>query len=176
MLEQDGVKVTLISAGKFKTEGNPFEPLSDEAREAFQADIDAFYAMFTNDVAKGRGASADDVRSGFGEGRMVMARDAVKAGMADRVATFDETVARLARGDVPASRARAQADTEMSEAVADRLESLRASEEKLDNDIAALEQQNDSEDIPSSASQVDPAEAASRSWVRDLHRELHAQA
>ncbi len=35
-LEKDGVKVTMVSAGKYKTEGNPFEPLTDEARAAMQ--------------------------------------------------------------------------------------------------------------------------------------------
>lgn len=29
-----GIKTTLISAGKYKTEGNPFEPLTEEARAA----------------------------------------------------------------------------------------------------------------------------------------------
>lgn len=98
-LEQEGVKVTLISAGKFKTEGNPFEPLSEEALAAMQADVDAYYQMFVGAVAKGRGVTADTVRDDFGQGRMVMAGAAVKAGMADRVATFDDTVRRLASGD-----------------------------------------------------------------------------
>jgi signal peptide peptidase SppA len=97
-LEQEGVKVTLISAGKFKTEGNPFEPLSEEALAAFQSDVDQIYLSFLGAVAKGRGVTVDEVRASFGQGRMVQARDAVKAGMADRVATFDETVQRLASG------------------------------------------------------------------------------
>jgi ClpP class serine protease len=33
-MEMMGVKNTLISAGKFKTEGNPYEPLSDDAKRA----------------------------------------------------------------------------------------------------------------------------------------------
>lgn len=106
MLEQDGVKMTLISAGKFKVEGNPFEPLSEEARAAIQADVDSFYSMFVGDVAKGRGVKADDVRADYGEGRMVLAKAAVGAGMADRVAAFSDTVARLARGtSAPGRRA-----------------------------------------------------------------------
>jgi signal peptide peptidase SppA len=117
-LEQDGVKVTLVSAGKFKTEGNPFEPLSEEAVAAFQADVDAYYTMFVNDVAKGRGVSAAAVRDGFGEGRMVMARDAVAAGMADRVATVDDTVRRLATGG-PVGKGRAASQTIDVEITAD---------------------------------------------------------
>ena len=110
-MEQDGVKVTLISAGKFKTEGNPFEPLSEEALAAVQADVDAYYGMFVADVAKGRGVAVADARDNFGQGRMVMARDAVKAGMADRVATFDDTVRRLASGTKPTGKAAFGAQT-----------------------------------------------------------------
>lgn len=96
-LEQLGVDITLISAGRYKVEGNPYEPLTDEAREAIQAEVDEFYGMFTGDVAKGRGVKSADVRSGFGEGRMVMARPAVDEGMADRVATIDEAITRASR-------------------------------------------------------------------------------
>lgn len=94
---QKGVKTTLISAGKFKTEGNPFEPLTEEARDALQARVDVFYDMFVKAVARGRGAKVSDVRSGFGQGRMEPAARAVAEGMVDRVATLDETIARLAR-------------------------------------------------------------------------------
>lgn len=94
-LEQAGEDVTLISAGKYKTEGNPFEPLSGEAEAHLQEQVDAYYQMFVKGVAKARGTSVADVRDNFGEGRMVMAREAVSRGMADRVGTLDETIARL---------------------------------------------------------------------------------
>lgn len=96
--EREGVKITLISAGKFKTEGNPYEPLSNEAREAIQARVNDFYAMFTKAVARHRGVSVETVRSGFGEGRVVGAQEAVRLGMADRVETMTETLRRLASG------------------------------------------------------------------------------
>jgi signal peptide peptidase SppA len=109
MQEKMGVKTTLIYKGEFKTEGNPFEPLDPEARAAVQARVDEFYAMFVGDVAKARGVSVAQVKDGFGQGRMVLAKGAVKEGMADRIATFDETVARLARGGGTAGAARATA-------------------------------------------------------------------
>lgn len=97
-LEEDiGVKTTLISAGRFKTEGNPYEPLSDEARAAIQEQVDDFYAAFVADVAKGRGVSVGAVKSGYGEGRMVTAKRAVELGMADRIDTFEATVSKLVR-------------------------------------------------------------------------------
>lgn len=92
-LEQEGVKVTLVSAGKYKAEGNSFEPLGDEARAALQQTVDNYYGLFVNAVAKGRGVKAEDVKNGFGEGRIVSASQAVKLGMADRVATLDQVLA-----------------------------------------------------------------------------------
>jgi signal peptide peptidase SppA len=93
-LETEGVKVSLVSAGKYKVEGNPYEALSDEARAALQDKVDQYYGMFTRGVAQNRGTSQAKVREGFGQGRMVMAQDAVKQNMADRVATLDEVLAK----------------------------------------------------------------------------------
>lgn len=97
-LEAEGVSVTLVSAGKYKTEGNPYQALSGEAKDALQSDVDKFYGMFVKAVAQGRGATQESVRSGYGEGRMVMAQDAVKAGMADRVGTLDQVLSDLGVG------------------------------------------------------------------------------
>src|SRR5581483_1946313 len=109
LAESMGVKVTLISAGRYKTEGNEFEPLSEEAQGAIQQLVDDTYAMFVGAVARGRGVKAADVRSGMGEGRVVLAQDAVRLGMADRIATLPDVLDRL--GAAPSGRtARAQAD------------------------------------------------------------------
>jgi ClpP class serine protease len=94
-LEQEGVKVTLISAGKHKVEGNPFEPLSEEAMAFKQARVDEAYAQFVRDVARGRGVSVADVRGGYGEGRALTAKDAKAAGLIDRIATMEDTIGRL---------------------------------------------------------------------------------
>lgn len=96
-LDKMGIKVSLVSAGKFKTEGNPYEPLGDDARAALQARVDEFYQMFTSDVAKGRGVAVDTVRGTFGEGRMVGAKQAVSLGMADGVGTLEDAIRRAAK-------------------------------------------------------------------------------
>lgn len=97
-----GIVPTLVSAGKFKVEGNPYEPLGDEARAAMQADVDDYYRMFTADVARGRSATRDEVTAGYGEGRCLHAKQAVSAGLADRVETLGDAVRRVAS---PAGRA-----------------------------------------------------------------------
>lgn len=109
--EMEGVKRTYISAGKYKAELNPFEPLSDEARSALQARVDGHYAEFVAAVARGRGVKAADVRGGFGEGRVVSAYGALTLGMVDRVETLDSVIARLARGGRPGGGARAEPAT-----------------------------------------------------------------
>lgn len=110
----EGLKISLISAGKYKVEGNPFEPLSDEARTAMQSEVNAFYGDFTNDVARNRGVRTSEVRNGFGEGRVLTAAKAVSEGLADKVATFEEVLQSLvpSGGSNNSSRKRARADVE----------------------------------------------------------------
>lgn len=96
-LEREGVKFTLVHAGKFKVEGNPFGPLDDEARAQIQGRVDAFFDMFIKDIAAGRKVTPRHVRSNFGEGRLLMAVDAKAAGMVDRIATMNDTIARQLR-------------------------------------------------------------------------------
>lgn len=94
--ESEGVKYTYISAGKYKTEGHPYEPLGEEALAAMQANVDRYHAMFVSDLAKGRHVSVEHVRDGFGQGRVVGAKAAVEAGMADSVGTLDDAIRRAA--------------------------------------------------------------------------------
>jgi signal peptide peptidase SppA len=94
---QAGVKTTLVTAGKFKAEGNPFEPLSEEALASIQGRVDEMYSMFVADVAKGRGVPRDTVRESYGQGRVLLAKPAFEAGMVDRIDTLQATVDRVGR-------------------------------------------------------------------------------
>ena len=94
-LEEEGVKPTLISAGKFKVEGNPYVPLDPEAQAFMQSRVDDYYNAFIKAVAKGRGVSVADVRDGMGEGRVLGADAALAANMVDGIATFDDVLAKM---------------------------------------------------------------------------------
>ena len=96
--DQAGVKTTLVTSSKYKAEGNPWGPMDDEAKAELQSKVDAYHAMFVAAVARGRGVTEHQVNTSFGQGRMAMAADAVKAGMADRVATFAQVLNRLGAG------------------------------------------------------------------------------
>lgn len=92
---KEGIKLTVISAGKHKVEGNPTEPLSDETRAFIQQAVDSAYTAFTKDVAKFRGVDVSAVRNGFGEGRALSSKDAKAAGLIDKIATLEDVVGKL---------------------------------------------------------------------------------
>ena len=104
-LDAQGVTPTIISAGERKTEGNEFEPLTDDARAEMQRRADTFYGQFVSDVAKGRGVSADTVRSEYGKGSILLAKEALAAGMVDGIGTIDDALRLAARAPSPAPRA-----------------------------------------------------------------------
>lgn len=94
-LEQEGIDVTVISAGKYKLEGSPFGPLGDDAKAVLQDRVDTAYGQFVKDVARGRGVSQAAVRDGYGQGRALGAKDAERAGLIDSIGTMDQTIERL---------------------------------------------------------------------------------
>ena len=96
-MDEAGVKTTLISAGKFKVEGNPYAPLDEEAQGFMQSRVDDYYAAFTKAVAKGRGVSISQVRDGMGQGRVLGAEAALASSMVDGIATFEDVVKKMRR-------------------------------------------------------------------------------
>jgi ClpP class serine protease len=106
MMEELGVKTTFISAGRYKVEGNSYEPLTDEARAAMQARIDSYYNTFTTDLSRFRSADAETIKNGFGQGRTVPAYEAVRLGMADKVQSLDTFLESLANTPTDAERRR----------------------------------------------------------------------
>lgn len=108
-LEQEGIAITEISAGLFKTEGAPWKPLDAAGEEFFRTRVAEVYDWFTSDVARFRGTSQDAVKAGFGEGRVLPAEAARAAGLVDRIATLDEVILGMAESIPPRRGARADA-------------------------------------------------------------------
>lgn len=96
-LGKAGVETTLISAGRYKTEGNPFHRLSSDARRHVQGRVNEYFDMFVRSVARNRAVDAAAVRNGMGQGRLLDAERAKRENMVDGVATFDEVVGKLAQ-------------------------------------------------------------------------------
>lgn len=92
---KEGIKTTIVRSRKFKAEGNPHEPLSDDARKAMQARVDEADERFYAAIAVGRGLPKATVEGGFGQGRLLSAKEALKVGMVDRIATRGQTLSAL---------------------------------------------------------------------------------
>jgi signal peptide peptidase SppA len=107
LLEMAGVKITYISAGKYKVDGNEAEPLPKDVAARIQAKVDESYTRFKSDISKGRGVPLEEVAAGYGEGDTVGASEALRLGMIDRVCTLDETIAQVITPADPAARAAA---------------------------------------------------------------------
>lgn len=95
MLEDYGIKVTFVSAGKFKVEGNPFESLSQEAREFVQSRVNGVYDEFTNALARGRNKSTAHILEHFGQGRVLTAKQAAEVGMIDGIVEADQILGKM---------------------------------------------------------------------------------
>ena len=94
-LAKAGVKPTLIHAGKYKVDGNSTQALPEEAKARIQKSIDGFYAMFISHVARLR--KIDPAAVMATEGGILLRQDAVAAGLADKVGTFDDALALAAK-------------------------------------------------------------------------------
>ena len=101
-LDAAGVKTTLISAGKYKTEGNPYAALDEDATAFLQSRVDDYYGVFVAAVAKGRGVGVASVRDGMGQGRVLGADAALAQRMVDGIATMSEVIRKMQRAGKPA--------------------------------------------------------------------------
>lgn len=108
--EQLGRKTTYITAGQYKAEGNPDNPLSVEAAAEMQRVVNEYYGMFTAAVAKGRGIWTSTVERDFGQGRMKLAGEAVELRMADRVATLEQVVSEVNAARTARTKRKVSAD------------------------------------------------------------------
>lgn len=89
--EKIGLKVTPIYAGGHKVDFSPHAPLSDDAREREQGEVDSLYQTFVASVAAYRGMNDDDVRGT--DAMTYTGAAAVSAGLADKIGTFRDALA-----------------------------------------------------------------------------------
>lgn len=78
---------------------------TEQGRAQIQEMVDGLAGVFINRVASFRGISAEDVMAKFGQGKMLLAPQALAAGMVDEISSYEPLVARLAvdRGSPRAS-------------------------------------------------------------------------
>lgn len=71
------------------------DPTTESGKQDIQTVVDDLAAIFVDAVALHRGVSADTVLADFGQGGVFVGQHAVTAGLADRVGTFEQTLADL---------------------------------------------------------------------------------
>lgn len=96
-LDKAGVKVTVLSAGRFKAQGGPFEPLPDDVAERVRAELENGRRLFAQAVEQGRGARMSMQAALDTEAAMFRGEESVALGLADAMGhsfeAFDEFVA-----------------------------------------------------------------------------------
>jgi len=84
--EKLGVKFTPVYAGARKTDLNPHQPLSSEAKGILQDEVAEHYELFTQTVARNRGMKVSQVKAT--EAGLFTGKKAVSIGFADEVRPF----------------------------------------------------------------------------------------
>lgn len=103
-LAQKGVKPTFIHAGAHKVDGNPYEALPANVRADLQAEVDALMALFVGLVGEGRGSKLTAAAARATKAKVFTGQAAIRVGLADRIATFDEVIAGLQGRTAPRSQ------------------------------------------------------------------------
>lgn len=96
---KQGYVYTPVFAGDRKIDGSEHFPLSDEARDSLQAEVDRLYGLFVSTVARNRNINPNAVRAT--EAGWLNPGEAVAGGFADGIATFAETLHELERWAAP---------------------------------------------------------------------------
>jgi signal peptide peptidase SppA len=89
--EKIGVKITYLTAGKYKALGNDAEPLGEFARNVFQDELDYIYNIFVETVARNRGVEFEQSLE-MADGRVFIGQQAKDAGLIDYVGNFNKAL------------------------------------------------------------------------------------
>jgi len=95
MLKEKGIETTVIRQGKYKALGNPYEPLTEEAKSIIEKDMEVVYNEFIGTVASNRGVPEADVRNNMAEGQVFWGVDAKRVGLIDEIGTIDSVVTQM---------------------------------------------------------------------------------
>ncbi|MGH8586142.1 MAG: S49 family peptidase, partial [Gammaproteobacteria bacterium] len=91
---RDGYRYTAVFAGERKNDLNPHEPLTSEGLAFLRSEVERIYGQFVETVAMHRGLDPKVVEAT--EAALYFGGDAVQAGLADAVGTFEEALGAFA--------------------------------------------------------------------------------
>ncbi len=116
------------------------DPTTDRGKAQVQAHVDGLADIFVDAVARHRGVARARVLSDFGQGGILLGQQAARAGLVDRVGSYEALVSDLATGRAPRARAGAAANARASldsRAPAARVPGKAYSYEILDSVLAS---------------------------------------
>ncbi|HYW68693.1 MAG TPA: signal peptide peptidase SppA, partial [bacterium] len=91
-----GMDFEVIKSGTYKDVGSYSRQMTDEERALLQETIDDIHAQFVEAVAQGRGMDYDAVAA-LADGRIFSGRQALEAGLVDRLGTLEDAIDVAAR-------------------------------------------------------------------------------
>lgn len=100
------LKIFRAAISPDKNLGHPYEKRTEKADEYLQTRIDKWGDKFVGAVARGRGVTASEVLSKFGQGRMFEAEDAKDIGLIDEIGSLESV---LAEKRLPSGKTKARA-------------------------------------------------------------------
>lgn len=84
-----GITHTAIQFGQFKTDGNPYTPLTSQGKATIQEFVDSYGDQFVDAVAKNRGIPRQTVLEQYGQGKVFIAQQALNRKMIDRIGSIE---------------------------------------------------------------------------------------
>ena len=85
-------EITIVSS---HSPNKHFDATTEPGKAAIQSLVDSIADVFIADVARNRGVSAETVISDFGQGGLLVGKEAVKVGLADRLGSLSEVIQTL---------------------------------------------------------------------------------
>lgn len=86
-----GIKTTIIKAGKHKAAGHPAKHFSDDDRAVIQEQVQDYYDLFVEAVARNRGLDNESARE-IADGRTYIGDKALANGMVDGISSMENII------------------------------------------------------------------------------------
>lgn len=90
-----GIDPKVFRSAEYKALGHPVEELTEKASKVIQDSLDYLDEIFTAEVASNRNTSVETVKTSMGRGLTYAGRQAIQAGLADELLSFEKVISRL---------------------------------------------------------------------------------
>jgi protease-4 len=91
LMEKIGVSREVVKSAKYKDMGSLYHGLGKDEREMFQGLLDDIHTQFVEAVAAGRKMPIEQA-AGLADGRIFTGRQALKAGLVDKIGTLQDAI------------------------------------------------------------------------------------